>query len=110
VGKFLKFGCFGLVAIVALFVVAAIALPKPPPPQQTVSGQPGAPASTSNATVGQTASLGGWEVTLLDFGPYERFDQKVPATKAQGKLVVADLRVKNTQNSQRPTSRRTTSS
>jgi hypothetical protein len=48
---------------------------------------------------GQTATLGGWEVTLLDFGPYDRFSQQKPPTQPQGKRVVADMRIKNMQNS-----------
>lgn len=36
----------------------------------------------------------------MDFGPYERFSPSKPsATKAQGRLVVVDLKVKNLQNS-----------
>ena len=39
-------------------------------------------------------------MTLLDFGQYDRFSPGKPAVaKAQGKLVVADMRIKNLQNS-----------
>jgi hypothetical protein len=44
--------------------------------------------------------LRGWELTLLDFGPYDRFSAgKPPTPKGQGALVVADMRIKNLQNS-----------
>ena len=91
-GKFLKIGCFGLIVIVAVLVALVMFAPKPPPPQQTVDGQ-----AVTLAQVGQTVSLGGWDVTLLDFGPYDRFDQRKPSTNAQGTRVVADMRIKNTQ-------------
>ena len=101
-GRVFRFGCFGLIGIVVLLVALALLAPKPPPPQPTISGQPastatgGAPAV---AQVGQTASLGGCEVTLLDFGPYERFATLPPPTPAQGKRMVADMRIKNLQTS-----------
>lgn len=58
------------------------------------------PAPTSVPKVGETIAASGWEVRLLDFGPYERFSpDRPPATKGQGKLVVADMRIRNLQNS-----------
>lgn len=105
-GKMLR-GCLVLVglAIVAIVVLVAVGNRSQSSPQ--VSGEPkpsGAQAVTNNksqmATSGQTVQLGGWEVTLLDFGPYDRFSPGKPAaTKSQGVLVVADMRIKNLQNS-----------
>src|SRR5215211_5569689 len=98
-GKILKFGCLGIIGLVVLLVIVAIAVPRPSQ-QQTVSGQPaakpGAPAELPS--VGQTASRGGWEVTLNDFGSYDKFASRPPSTAAQGRLVVVDFTAKNTQN------------
>ena len=103
-GSLLKFGCLGVVALAVLIgVLVAVGLNQLKP-QQAVTGQP-APDKAGGATpalaqVGQTVSLGGWELTLLDFGPYDRFSPgKPPVPQAQGKLVVADMRIKNLQNS-----------
>lgn len=72
----------------------------PTPQASFASGQAATkPSPTPLATVGQTVQLGGWQVTLMDFGPYDRFDQRKPSTSAQGKRVVADMRIKNLQNS-----------
>jgi Domain of unknown function (DUF4352) len=113
-GRLLKFGCFGAVALVALIIVVAVVAGNQPRPQQQVSGEPGQakqqqvggeakaadPGKAELARVGQTASLRGWEVTLLDLGQYDRFSAgKPPATKGQGLLVVPDMRIKNLQNS-----------
>lgn len=112
-------GCFswigiGAAVIVGIGVIALIA--KPPGTSQTtsVSGtvapaqpkaqdaakeKPAAVPPTPVPSVGQTLQQGGWEVTLLDFGPYGRFAATKPATAAQGKLMVADMRIKNLQSS-----------
>jgi hypothetical protein len=51
------------------------------------------------ARVGERVKFQGWEVTLIDFGPYERFSSgQPPAALPQGVLVVADLRITNIQN------------
>lgn len=98
-------GCFswigiGAAVIVGIGIIALIITPRTSQPSTTVSGTAGPKAAaTALPTVGQTASLGGWEVTLLDFGPYERFDQSKAPTAAQGKRVVADMRIKNLQTS-----------
>jgi hypothetical protein len=42
--------------------------------------------------------LQGWEVTLLAFGPYERFSPGPSASQARGALVVGELRITNIQN------------
>ena len=101
-GKVLKIGCLGLVVALGLVVILAVVGSTQPKPPQTISGQP-APVAGSTpvlAQVGQTATLGGWEVTLLDAGPWERFSPtRAPATKAQGRLLVTELRIKNLQTS-----------
>jgi hypothetical protein len=103
-GGFIKLGCIGIIALIAIVAIVAVLAGNQPRPQQQVSGQP-APAGQAAgkpelAKVGQTASLKGWEVTLSDFGPWERFSPaKAPATKPQGKLVVADMKIKNLQTS-----------
>lgn len=103
-GRLLKLGCLGIIGLVVVVgIIIAIGASQSKPAQQQVSGQPVAPATAvakpEPAKVGQTANLGGWEVTLLDFGPYERFAPgKPPPTKSQGRLVVADMRIKNRQN------------
>lgn len=116
-GKFFKLGCLGVIGLVILVAVIGSMVPKTEAPQQQVSQQSG-PVSSATATkpgaqiakaeptkaplgkVGETVSLKGWELTLLDFGPYDRFaGAKPPATKAQGVLLVADLKIKNLQNS-----------
>jgi hypothetical protein len=102
-GGIVKLGCIGIIALVAIVAILAVVVGNQPKPQQQVSGQP-APAGQAAgkpelAKVGQTASLKGWEVTVTDFGPYDRFAPgKAPAPPPQGKLVVADMRVKNLQN------------
>lgn len=101
-GKLLKVGCFGVIGLILLIVIGVAVSSQQPKPQQQVAGEAaktdaGKPAP---AKVGQTATLRGWELTLTDFGPYERFaPDKPPATKAQGALLVADMKIKNTQNS-----------
>lgn len=101
-GRIAKWGCLGVlglvILVVALIVVGIVNAPKP---QQQIGGASQADATAAPlGKVGQTASLRGWEITLLDFGPYERFaPDKPPVTKAQGRLVVADLRIKNLQTS-----------
>ncbi len=104
-GRLVKFGCLGVLGLIALAIVLLVATSQNKP-QQQVSGQPGAPAAGAPAgkpelaRIGQAASLRGWEVTLSDFGPYDRFSPgKPPATKAQGVLIVADMKIKNLQNS-----------
>jgi Domain of unknown function (DUF4352) len=113
-GRLVKFGCFGAIVLAALIVVLAVVAGNQPRPQQQVSGEPGqakqqqvggeakatAAGTAELARVGQTASLRGWELTLLDFGPYDRFSAgKPPTPKGQGALMVADMRIKNLQNS-----------
>jgi hypothetical protein len=100
VGKALKFGCLGIVGVaIVLGALIAFGASQAKPAQQSVSGTAGTPGTTL-AGIGQTATLGGWEVTLLDFGPFERFSPgKAPTPQPQGKLIVADLRIKNLQNS-----------
>lgn len=97
-GGIVKFGCLGVVVIVVLIGVAVAVAVNQLKPQQPASGQ--SAAKPEVAKVGQTASLRGWEVTLSDFGPYDRFTSgKAPAPPPQGKLVVADMKIKNLQNS-----------
>jgi hypothetical protein len=51
------------------------------------------------AQLGETVRLQGWEVTLLDFGRYDRFSSgPAPASDARGGLVLAELRIKNIQS------------
>lgn len=91
-------GCLGLVVVLFIIVVIA-ALVAPKPAEQVVSGQPAGSSGTAQLpTVGQTASKGGWEVTLVAFGPYEQFASRPPSTPPQGKLVVAEFTAKNLQN------------
>jgi hypothetical protein len=114
VGRLLKFGCLGIIGLVVLLgIVGALAGGGSSQPQQKVSGdakpspqaaeksaEKPAEAKPAVASIGQTVSLRGWEVTLLDFGPWERFaPQTAPSPPPQGRLVVADMRVKNLQNS-----------
>jgi hypothetical protein len=48
------------------------------------------------ARIGQTVTLDGWQVTLLDFGPAEFYGRgTAPALSAQPYSVVADLRLRN---------------
>ena len=69
-------------------------------PQRGLPGQPAREAAGGSrfAQVGETVKLQGWEVTLLDFGPYERFSPGPPASQARGVLVVGELRITNIQN------------
>lgn len=121
-GRLLKLGCLGIIGLVVVVgVIAAVAggnkspapsavitTPTSAPAAGKPSDAPGKPAEAAKPTdapkptlaqIGQTVSLGGWEITLADFGPYEKFSPgKPPATKAQGKLVVADMKIKNLQN------------
>jgi hypothetical protein len=113
VGKFFKFGCLGIIGLVIVVAVIGALTKKPEPVQQVSDGaaapaqqapasQPGKPeaAKPTLAKIGQTTSLKGWELTLSDFGPFDRFSpSKPPATKAQGALLVADMKIKNLQNS-----------
>jgi hypothetical protein len=47
-------------------------------------------------SIGQTVTNGNWSVTLMDFGPWDRFAPgKTPSPAPQGKLLVADLRIAN---------------
>lgn len=118
-GRLLKLGCLGLLGFVLLLAVVGIATSGGRQQGQVVSGgaqaggsqaggsaggaEPkagGAQPKAELAKVGQTASRGGWEVTVLDFGPYERFSAgKAPGTPPQGRLLVVDMRIKNLQNS-----------
>lgn len=100
--KVFKVGGFGCLGLMILVVACSVMVANRPQPQQQVSGQ----AVTSSdgkpqlAKVGQTTTLKGWELTLSDFGPYERFaPDKPPVTQAQGRLLVADMRIKNLQDS-----------
>src|SRR5205085_7599503 len=79
-GSIVKFGCLGIIVIAVVIGVLAAVAGNQPKPQQQVTGQTATGAEKGGAKpelakVGQTASLGGWEVTLMDFGPYERFAQ-----------------------------------
>lgn len=104
-GKIFKFGCFGIIGLLILGVIGAAVAGNQPKPVQQISGevpkpdQAGAAAKPALAKVGQTTTLKGWELTLSDFGPYDRFSPgKPPVTKAQGALLVADMKIKNLQN------------
>jgi hypothetical protein len=103
VGTLLKVGCFGVIGLIVLIVACTAIVSNQPKPQQQVSGESPAktdPNKPALAKVGQTATLRGWELTLSDFGPYERFEPaKPPVTKAQGVLLVGDMRIKNIQTS-----------
>ena len=100
-GKFLKIGGIGCLGIIILIVACTAIVSNQPKPQQQVSGQPAAPGDGKPqlARIGQTANLGGWEVTLNDFAPIEKFGGKKTSTKPQGRMLVADMKIKNTQNS-----------
>jgi hypothetical protein len=89
-GRLLKFGCLGIIGLVVVIVIIAIASPKP---QQTVNGQP-----VALAQVGQTAAKGGWEVSVVRYGPYAVFGGRAPNPPPQGKLMVVEFVAKNTQN------------
>jgi hypothetical protein len=100
-GRLLRLGCLGVIGLMVLLVAIAMFAPRQQP-QPQISEQPAGMAGDkpSMAQIGQTVSLGGWEVTLVDFGPYDHFaPSKPPATKARGALVVADMQIKNLQNS-----------
>ena len=69
--------------------------------QQQLSSQPPRQGADDAklAQIGETVKLQGWEVTLLGFGPYERFSSGPPlAPKTGGVLMVADLQIKNIQS------------
>jgi hypothetical protein len=87
----------GLVALVGVLVLLG---GTPSRPQRQLSGQPtrGAAGDSRFAQVGETVKLQGWEVTLVDFGPYERFSPGPSASSLGGTLLVADVRIKNIQN------------
>ena len=81
---------------VAVLVLTAIASAAPKPEQQAAAEAPrGAPAALPS--VGETASKGGWQVTLVAYGPYEEFIRQAPSPPPQGKLVIVELAVKNLQ-------------
>src|SRR3712207_4969717 len=69
------------------------------PPQARSSPPYRAAGDARFAQTGETVKLQGWEVTLLDFGSYERFwPGRQPASHANGVLGVADVRIKNIQS------------
>lgn len=91
----------GLVSLVGLAIVLIAVSRVGLKPGQQFSGQQGAgPADPSEyARVGETVKLQGWEVTLLDVGPYERFSTgQPPSSPSGGVLVVANMRIRNIQN------------
>lgn len=103
-GRFLKFGCLGIVGLVVLMVViAGLAGTKKDPPQQIVaSGGQAPPAAVSTAvpmgTVGDTVKAGNWELTLRQFDTYEKVAGKplsAGTPKPQGTLLVADFSARN---------------
>lgn len=65
----------------------------------TAARTAGAPNEPELPSVGASAKMQGWEVTLLKFGLYERLaPDRTPAPDAHDVLVVADLRIRNLQN------------
>ena len=87
----------GVIAVIILvgsfLVISAVSPPRRPilsvPPTLTIEARPRV------ASVGETVRLDTWEVTLLDIGPYERFDRRAPTTVARGTRLVTDLRITN---------------
>ena len=100
-GQFLWGIGWGLVAVAILLIASVVIGSTSPPPRVTP-----APATPTVATtpvialIGQAVGLGGWDVTLLDFGPYEKFERRRPATFANGTHVVADMQIQNRQSVQ----------
>src|SRR5579862_721679 len=98
-GRFFKFGCLSVIGLIVVIIVVSVAV-KGSNPSQTGGGQaPSAAVPTELPTVGETASKGGWEVTLDAYGPYEQFSSRPPSTPAQGKRVVIEFTAKNLQKS-----------
>ncbi len=88
----------GLVALVGVLILLGgpPSRPRQHPPSQPARGAAG---DSRFAQVGETVKLQGWEVTLLDFGPYDRFSSgPALASNARGVLIVADVRIKNIQS------------
>src|SRR5215213_6219402 len=94
----LAFG--GQAAVVLIGVVILVAargvipgqqLPRPPTPEVGVD--------SPLARIGETVKLQGWEVTLLDFAPYQGASSDPSGTsEVRGSLFVADVRVRNIQS------------
>ncbi len=97
-GRSLALG--GLAAAVLIGVVILVAargvipgqqLPKPPAPETD--------GDSPLARIGETVKLQGWEVTLLDFAPYQGASSSPSGTsEVRGSLLAADVRVRNIQS------------
>jgi hypothetical protein len=99
VTKSVQVGCFGLLGLLILAAIGRAVIAQQPQPQQQGAGDT---SRFALPTVGATVTLQGWELTLVAFGPYDRFAPVNPAAiKDQRALLVADMRITNLQPSPR---------
>jgi hypothetical protein len=112
VRKVVKLGWVGLLGLLILAAIGGAVISNQPKPQQQPVSDAAQPRQTAAAEadaskfalpkVGETTKQQGWELTLVAFGPYDRFAPVNPAaTKNQRALLVADMRIKNLQTSPR---------